>query len=276
VRTPAAVPLERALSKLALASRSEARALIRGGRVSVDGRVITDAMRLVVPERVRIAIDGRLRPAAGWRMLALNKPRGVVTTKRDPEGRPTIFDVLAAVPGASQLVPVGRLDLATTGLLLLTTDTRLADWLTDPANGIVRRYIGTVRGELSDEDAALLTRGIDVATRAGRPERLTARAVHVLKRSRRETHLAIELTEGRNREIRRMLAAMHHEVTRLKRTAFGGIELGDLPPGGTRPISAQELGQAFPGAPIRDRLPSRQAQAGLKACATDSFLIPRL
>ncbi len=128
----------------------------------------------------------------------------------------------------------------------MTSDTTLADWLTDPATGIARRYVVTVRGELSDDSAQVLTTGV-----RDRGETLAAASIDILKRSKRETHLIVELTEGRNREIRRMLKAAGHEVTRLKRIAFGGIELGNLGPGKWRNVSADELRGAFPKAPLQ-------------------------
>ncbi len=145
-----------------------------------------------------------------------------------------MFDVLGAE--ASRLVAVGRLDRGTGGLLILTTDTQLANRLTDPASGFIRRYLVTVRGALSDESAAGMTAGIDG---------LRAVAVRVRKRSSRETHLIVELDEGRNREIRRLCEAVGHEVTALKRVAFGGLELGDLQPGRWREVSRQEIRRAF-------------------------------
>ena len=138
------------------------------------------------------------------------------------------------------LVAVGRLDLATSGLLLLTTDTRLADWLTDPKNRVPRVYTVTVRGELSDEAAASLAKGMEVDG-----ERMAADEVTVRKRSRRETHLVVRLHEGRNREIRRLFEAVGHEVTSLRRVAFGGLELGPLPPGQWREVGRQELERAL-------------------------------
>jgi 23S rRNA pseudouridine2605 synthase len=240
------VPLERALSKLGLASRSQARELIRAARVTVDGTIETDPLREVIPERVRIEIDGRpaVRPAS--LTVLLHKPRGVVTTRSDPEGRPTVYGCLEGLD--AHVVPIGRLDAATSGLLLLTNDTRFADWVTDPRNEVPRVYLATVRGELSDETARRLEEGIEDSG-----ERLAAQSVHIRKRSRRETHLVLELTEGKNREIRRMLAAAGHEVTRLKRVSFGGLELGKLEPGKLRLISDEELRAAFPGAPIREK-----------------------
>jgi 23S rRNA pseudouridine2605 synthase len=224
------VRLDRALSKLGFASRADAKRLIEAGSVTVDGRTVTDPARLVSPAHSAIAIDGRQPHAVPWRTIAFSKPRGVVTTRRDPEGRRTVFDVLGEE--GRGLVAVGRLDMASTGLLLLTTDTQLAAWLTDPANGVVRRYIVTVRGAIADRRVQALVDGIDG---------LRARSVDVLKRSARETHLAIELTEGRNREIRRLLNAVGHDVTRLLRVAFGPIELGTLQPGRWRNVSREEI-----------------------------------
>jgi 23S rRNA pseudouridine2605 synthase len=132
----------------------------------------------------------------------------------------------------------------------MTNDTRLADWLTDPANRVVRRYVVTVRGAVSDETAARLVEGIDSVSGAGGcAGRMAARSVEIRKRSGRETHLTVELTEGKNREVRRLFASVGHEVTRLKRVAFGGLELGSLAPGESRELDPAELSAAFPGAP---------------------------
>lgn len=220
--TPGTVPLERALSKLGFASRSEAQALIRDGRVSVNGRIVRQPLARVVPERAAIAIDGATRSKPPARTIAFHKPRGVVTTRRDPQGRRTVFDVLGDV--AEGLVAVGRLDLASTGLLLLTNDTQLANRLTDPDNAIVRRYSVTVRGRMTDDDAAKLTRG--------------GTTVSIRKASNRETHLIVELTQGKNREIRRLLASINREVTGIHRVAFGAMQLGQLQPGQWRLIDA--------------------------------------
>ncbi len=247
-RRPAHVALERALSKLGLASRTEARALIQAGRVEIDGRRAADPRALVVPERVQISIDGRTVDRTAWRLVLLHKPRGVVTTKRDPERRQTVYDTLRAAgpppPGFGEdwldrLVPVGRLDLASTGLLLLTSDTRLADWLTDPRNAIVRRYVVTIRGDLRPDAQTSMPAFAEL--RRGKP----GATLRILKRSKRETHLIVELTEGKNREIRRMFEAIGHEVTRLKRIAFGSLELGDLQPGHWREVPREECRAAF-------------------------------
>jgi 23S rRNA pseudouridine2605 synthase len=231
----ARVRLDRALSKLGLASRGDARLLILDGRVTLNGKVVGDPARLVIPERADIRIDGASAKRVPWRTIALHKPRGTVTTRRDPQGRTTVFDLLGDEAGS--LVAVGRLDLASSGLLLLTTDTQLAARLTDPANAIVRRYVVTARGAVSDEAIHQMIEGVD---------ELRARSVTILKRSRRETHLTIELTEGKNREIRRLLAVVGHDVTRLLRVSFGPIQLGRLQPGAWREVRREEVEEAIP------------------------------
>jgi 23S rRNA pseudouridine2605 synthase len=245
------VRLDRALSKLGLASRTEARRLIARGRVRIHGRVVIDASHLVALDPGAIAVDGEKPRAREWRTLALNKPRGIITTRRDPEGRRTVFDLVGDTRRG--LVAVGRLDMASTGLLLLTNDTQLANRLTDPAEGIVRRYVVTVRGALDDAAAARMVTGIDG---------LCAKSVVVRKRSARETHLLVELVEGKNREIRRMFDALGHEVTRLMRVAFGPIELGSLQPGEWRELTPDAFGSGLPPSPPLRRTAVALAEAG--------------
>jgi 23S rRNA pseudouridine2605 synthase len=236
------VPLARALSKLGFATRGEARALILEGRVSVDGRVVRDPGRLVVPERIRVAIDGERKGRVEPVTIALHKPRGVVTTRRDPEGRKTVYDLIADLD--AHVVPVGRLDFATSGLILLTNDTRLADWLTNPVNEVARVYLVTVHGRVTPEEAVQLEAGV-----RDKDDDLRARAVAIRKASNRETLLVVELVEGKNREIRRMMSAIGHEVTRLRRVQIGGLGLGNLAPGKWRALSRAELRAAFPRRP---------------------------
>ncbi len=233
------IPLERALSKLGLATRSEARALILDGRVKIDGRVVRDPALLVVPERVRVAIDGKPQVRAEPVTIALHKPRGVVTTRRDPEGRKTVYDLLTDLD--AHVVPVGRLDYATSGLLLLTNDTRFAEWLTNPENEVPRVYLVTVRGRVTPEEATRLEDGI-----RDRAEDLRARTVTIRKASNRESLLIVELVEGRNREIRRMLSSLGREVLRLRRVQIGGLTLDGLAPGAWRRLSHEEIARAFP------------------------------
>lgn len=236
------VPLERALSKLGLATRTEARGLILDGRVAIDGRTVRDPARLVIPERIRLAVDGQDVRRVRSVTIALHKPRGVVTTRRDPEQRKTVYHLLTDLD--AHVVPVGRLDFATSGLLLLTNDTRFAEWLTNPANHVPRVYLVTVRGRVTPEDVERLEGGV----RSGN-DLLTAKAATIRKASNRESLLIVELEEGRNREVRRLMKAVGHEVTRLRRVQIGGLSIGDLAPGEWRHVSATELRRAFPNAP---------------------------
>jgi 23S rRNA pseudouridine2605 synthase len=236
------VPLERALSKLGLATRTEARALIADGRVAVDGRTVRDPARLVIPERVRLTIDGQHVRRARAVTIALHKPRGVVTTRRDPEQRKTVYDLLTNLDAL--VVPVGRLDFATSGLILLTNDTRFAEWLTNPDNHVSRVYLVTVRGRVTPEAVEQLEHGV----RSGN-DLLAPTSVTIRKTSNRESLVIVELEEGRNREVRRLMSAVGHEVTRLRRVQIGGLSIGNLAPGEWRRLSAAELQRAFPGAP---------------------------
>ena len=238
------VPLARAISKLGIASRRQAIEAILAGRVTVGGRVVTLPGHPVNPERARIAIDGEATGQTAWRTILFNKPRGVVTTRRDPEGRKTIYDVLGDLGG--WIAPVGRLDAATSGLLLLTNDTKLADWLMDPRNAVVRAYRVTVRGCVSQDERLRLEKGI-----VDRGQTLRAELVTIRKASARETHLIVRLTEGKNREIRRMFAATGHDVTALARVAIGALELGQLVPGAWREVGRQEIREVFPAALLR-------------------------
>ena len=221
------VPLERALSKLGLASRSQARTLIHDGRVRVNGKVITDVRVMVVPEWARIEIDDEVKAdkrdvrVRQLIVIAMNKPRGVVTTTKDPEGRPTVFDVLHKSGFTERLLAIGRLDRASTGLLLFTNDSQLANTLTNPETGVARRYVVTVRGRVTPEVAAALS---------------TAE-IEIRKASNRETHLLVTLKQGKNREIRKMFGDAGHEVTRLHRIAYGDVTLGELQPGECRDVT---------------------------------------
>lgn len=243
------VPLERALSKLGLASRSQARLMIGEGRVRVGGKVITDALYGVRPETARIEIDEQVQEVSRKVVYLLHKPRGTVTTASDPEGRPTVFDLIKEAK--EKVHAVGRLDFATSGLLLMTNDTQFSAFLTDPASQVIRTYLVTVLGEVRPETIAAWKSGIEIMG-----ERQRAHDVRIQKASGRETHLVMELTEGKNREVRKLCKAAGHEVTRLRRVAFGGLSLGELEPGKARPVSADELEKAFPTLPknILDRL----------------------
>ena len=231
---PGHVLLERAISKLGIASRSQAREWILAGKVRVHGLVQTNPGYPVIPEKAKIEIDERPVSKAAPRTVMLYKPRGVVTTRSDEKNRPTVFSLIHEQD--LHWIAVGRLDMATSGLLLLTNDTRLAAWLTDPLNAIRRTYLVTVRGRVSEAALDKLRAGLD-----DRGEALQADEIVLRKTSSKESHLTVYLREGKNREIRRMFAAIGHEVIRLKRVAYGKLTLDKLQPGEYRELSSEEL-----------------------------------
>jgi 23S rRNA pseudouridine2605 synthase len=230
------VQLHRALSKLGLASRTQAWDWIRAGEVQVDGRVVTDPLTWVDLDRQRITRAGREAAAPAPTVLALHKPRGVVTTRSDERGRPTVYDLLP--PGLPWVFPAGRLDADSEGLLVLTNDSQLAVRLTDPAQHVPKTYRVTVRGRPAAETVERLRRGIDYGKETSRPA-----GVRVLARREGTTVVEMVLTEGRNRQIRRMWAAVGHRVRRLVRVAIGSYRLGDLPPGACRALDAAAVRQ---------------------------------
>jgi 23S rRNA pseudouridine2605 synthase len=230
--------LNRLLSKRGILTRSQANTAILAGRVSVNGRVVRDP-GIPVEESARVELDAQATAARVWRTILFHKPRGVITTRQDPGGRTTIYDALG--DAARGLVPVGRLDQATSGLLLLTSDTKFADTMTDPRNAVSRVYVVSVRGNVTREHCDRLEQGI-----VEQGERMKADEVTLRKSSDRESHLVVTLTEGKNREIRRLFEAIGHPVTRLKRVSFGPLSLGDLAPGHWRELSEADVRKAFP------------------------------
>lgn len=228
------VKLERALSKLGFASRTEAQKLILEGRVRVLGQVVKNPHYLVNPEKTKIEVDGKPVKKAQIRVILLHKPRGLVSTRSDERGRKTVYDVSPPVP--RELMPVGRLDQASSGLLLFTNDTRFSDFLCDPKNKIIKIYSVLVRGEFTTEMKEKLETGF-----FDRGEKLKAHSVEIKKVSKKESHLLVSLTEGKNREIRRMIEVVKSEVLKLKRVQFGEIKLGTLPEGKWRELSNLEI-----------------------------------
>jgi 23S rRNA pseudouridine2605 synthase len=227
------VSLPRALSKLGFTSRSRAVALVREGRVTVNGRRETDPDRRVDPARDRLSVDGAPVAAAARIYLMLNKPRGVVTSAADERGRHTVYDLLPSeLPWVG---PVGRLDRASEGLLLLTNDSRWGDRITAPASHLEKVYHVQI-DRLPDADLlAALETGVEDAG-----ERLVARRARPLRAGSRNAWLEIVLDEGRNRQIRRMLAVLDVDVLRLVRVAVGPLALGDLPRGQQRALTVAE------------------------------------
>ncbi|WP_376745861.1 pseudouridine synthase [Sinorhizobium psoraleae] len=228
------VTLARALSKLGYCSRTQAEKLIADGRVSVGGRRTTDLSRRVDIEADRIAVDGVTVTAEAKIYLMLNKPRGLVTTREDPEGRLTVYSCLGDAD-ARFLSPVGRLDKASEGLLLFTNDTVLAQRLLDPETHLGKIYHVQVDGIFDDAAAARMMEGVSEGG-----EQLAAR-VQRLRSGERNSWVEVELQEGRNRQIRRMLDVLGFECLRLVRVSIGEIELGDLPKGAVRPLTETEI-----------------------------------
>ena len=222
------------LSQQGVWSRSEAARWIVEGRVSVDGRIVRDPEFPVVAGRNVVRVDN-LEPAPAKRhYLMLNKPRGLVTTARDEQGRDTVY---RCFEGADMpwLAPVGRLDKASEGLLLFTNDPEWAARITDPAHGPDKTYHVQVDRVPDRTLLDALETGVDIDG-----ERLSARRAHLLRSGERNAWLEIVLEEGRNRQIRRLLEAFDVHVLRLVRVAIGPIQLGTLAKGAWRPLDAQE------------------------------------
>ncbi|HEV2150562.1 MAG TPA: pseudouridine synthase, partial [Longimicrobiaceae bacterium] len=229
------VGLARALSKLGFCSRSRAQALIAEGRVRVGGTVRRDPELRVDPERDRIEVDGERVGAEARVYLALNKPRGVVTTASDERGRGTVYDCIDD-PALPWISPVGRLDRASEGLLLFSNDTRWAARITDPATHLDKTYHVQV-DRVADDD---LLRRIAAGVEAG-GDFLAAKRAGLLRSGTRSSWLEVVLDEGKNRHIRRLLEALGVEVLRLVRVAVGPLELGDLPKGAYRHLTPEEV-----------------------------------
>jgi 23S rRNA pseudouridine2605 synthase len=227
--------LDRVLSKAGLGSRTEARKWIAEGRVRVNGRKATDPDQWIDLERDRVVFDSKpvRRPERIY--LLLYKPKGYLTTYRDPQGRPTIYDLLKR---DQYLFPVGRLDLDTSGLLILTNDTAFAERLTNPDYKVPKTYLVKASRPLTDAELDQLRRGVELRDGASRPaivNRLTA------------NKFEITITEGRNRQVRRMIEALGAKVLKLVRVAIGPIRIGDLKIGETRELTRKEVRGLSPG-----------------------------
>ena len=229
--------LQKVLAQAGVSSRRAAERLIVEGRVSVNGAVVSKLGTKVDPDRDAIKVDGKRigAPPSGRTYLALHKPRGVVTTLSDPEGRPTVKDFLRGIK--TRVYPVGRLDFASEGLLILTDDGPLARDLMHPSRGVEKTYLVKVAGQPPPEVLARLCRGIPLDGKRTGPAK--ARIV------RRGDNAWVEVTigEGRNRQVRRMFQAVGHPVQRLRRLAYGGVSLGRLPVGQMRLLTAQEVAE---------------------------------
>lgn len=231
--------LQKIIAAAGIASRRKAEELITSGMVTVNGQVITQLGSKADPERDHIKVDGKLLRAERKLYLLVNKPKGYVSTVSDPEGRPTVLDLVRDT--GARLYPVGRLDYASEGLLLLTNDGELSQRLTRAESKVLKTYLVKVSGK--PESAALekLRRGVRLRPqRPGERPVTTAPARIKLERDAPNPWYEVVLTEGRNRQIRRMFDQIGHRVEKIKRVRYGPLEL-DVPPGRWRKLTAGEV-----------------------------------
>ncbi|MFO0983503.1 MAG: pseudouridine synthase [Planctomycetota bacterium] len=233
--------LDRALSCLGIASRAEAARAIRAGRIAVNGEPVTDPARWVDLVRDRIAIAGRAAVAQARRYFAFHKPVRVVATRKDERGRKTVLDFFPAELG--HLSPVGRLDQDTSGLMIITNDNQLIDRLTSPRFKVAKTYVIKLHGHVREPELDRLRRGVLLAD--GRTQPAAAR---LMRRTTHHTWIELTIREGRNRQVRRMGAAIGHAVLELKRIQIGGLALGDLPSGAWRELSPAQVQRQLWGA----------------------------
>ena len=226
--------LERVLSKAGAGSRVDARRWIRSGRVKVNGQAVRDPDTWVDMKRDRVRLDGKPLQARERVYLLLYKPAGYLTTYRDPQGRPTVYDLIADL--GTFVSPVGRLDLDTSGLLLMTNDNQLAERVTNPESHVPKTYLVKASKRLTDEQLQQLRDGVELADGPTRPAR-----VRRVRDSEKYTHLEITLTEGRNRQVRRMIESLGATVLKLVRVKIGSISIGALQIGKWRTLTAAEV-----------------------------------
>jgi len=278
----AAERLQKILAHAGIASRRAAEALVVSGRVRVNGRVVTELGSRADPRKDKIELDGRRIVAEHVVYYVLHKPRGVVSTMDDPEGRPSVGEIVGRL--GARVYPVGRLDFHTSGALVLTNDGELANALLHPRHGVPKVYVAKLRGHLELKDLERLREGVELDDGT-----MTAKAdVFVLRQEDTATWLRIVLREGKNRQIHRMAEAIGHQVMRLSRQSFAGIDIEDVRPGEVRELHEDEVeklrktyvvagGKALPVAaetfegdeeePPRPREPRRAAGARPKSPA---------
>jgi 23S rRNA pseudouridine2605 synthase len=240
--------LDRILSKAGIGSRTDARRWIGAGRVAVNGKTIQSPDLWVDVKRDRVTLDGRPLAAPKKRYLLLYKPKGYLTTYKDPEGRKTVYDLLPDVD--EWVVPVGRLDQDTTGLLIMTNDTDFANYIMSPESKVAKTYLVKSSTLLSEEQLDRLRNGIDLADGPTRPA--------VVKRIRdsRYTFFEITITEGRNRQVRRMVEALDAKVLKLVRTQIGPIAIAGLEIGKHRALTPEEVRMLI-GSPAQHAAPRK-------------------
>jgi 23S rRNA pseudouridine2605 synthase len=236
--------LERVISKAGLGSRTEARRWIAAGRVHVNGKRIQTPDHWVDIERDKVSLDGQPIRAGKKIYFLLYKPKGYLTTYKDPEGRPTIYDLISGL--GVWVFPAGRLDLDSSGLLILTNDTQFAERLTNPEHKVAKTYQVKASTVLSDDQLEHLRRGVTLSDGPTKPA-----LVKRLRDSTKYTVIEITITEGRNRQVRRMLEAVGGKVLKLVRTAIGEVQIGELVIGSYRPLTEREVHQLSNRGPNR-------------------------
>lgn len=249
---PSEQRLQKALAAAGYGSRRSCEQLILAGRVEVDREVVIELGTRVDIKRQEIRVDGEVLARPKLVYYLVNKPTGVVCTNRDPGSRMRVIDL---VPDGEQLFTVGRLDRSSEGLIIVTNDGDLSHRLAHPRFEVEKTYAVEVAGQLSQQELGRLRRGVHLAEAFAKATRITVKKI--LKHT---THLEIVLQEGRNREIRRMLARVGHKVMRLRRVRFGPLKLGSLPSGAVRVLSRQEvarLTQPKPGRAVKSRRKSQ-------------------
>jgi 23S rRNA pseudouridine2605 synthase len=226
------------LSKAGLGSRTQARSWIHAGRVQVNGRVVENPDTWIDFNQDKILFDNKPLQSKSKLYILLYKPTGYITTFKDPEGRSTVYDLIQDID--TFVSPVGRLDLDTSGLLILTNDTQFAERLTNPDHKVPKTYLVKCADLIPDESIERLRKGVELSDGTTRPAE-----VKRVRDSGKYTHLEIRISEGRNRQVRRMIEAIGSKVLKLVRTAIGPIRIGDLKIGDHRELSPAELRAIF-------------------------------
>jgi 23S rRNA pseudouridine2605 synthase len=251
------VRLQKVLAAAGIGSRRQCEEIIRQGRVDVDGKTVSELGTRVDPFQHKIRVDGETVSRPKRRLYFLiNKPVGILSTNQDPSGRPRVIDL---APSRERLFTVGRLDKTSEGLILATNDGQLTDLLTHPRYGVEKTYWALVAGSVSPEAVSKLERGVHLAEGYAHAKRVTVRRSH-----KQSTILEIVLDEGRNREVRRLLARIGHKVLKLRRIAIGPLRLGNMKPGENRPLLRDEVEALYEAA--RER--RRQSDKGTKKPST--------
>ena len=237
--------LERVISKAGAGSRSQARSWIHARQVQVNGKTIENPDHWIDLKRDLVLLDGKPLTKRAHIYILLYKPTGYITTFKDPEGRSTVYDLIQNIE--QFISPVGRLDLDTSGLLLMTNDTQLAERLTNPDHKVSKTYLVKCSTLLSNEALEQLRLGVELSDGPTRPA-----LVRRVRDSGKYTHLEITITEGRNRQVRRMIEAVGSKVLKLVRTHIGAVTFGELTIGQWRELEPDEL-QSINGSPTRTR-----------------------